>query len=506
MLFGSNTLEIVIGLAFVYVLLALICSTLNEWIAGLLGLRARTLREGIANLLEDPDAKGLAKQFFEHPLVRGLARKGKRDFPSYIPASTFAAALLDIAFPQNTADAPTNMLDLYERVRAKLEELSASNNELARTLLILLNQAGVEPAQIREATLALQQVEQVRANLLVFADQLNAAQLGTLSPLADTLEKFQKLEITLKQAEDTAKVTLTHAQDNIEKYYDQAMDRVSGWYKRRAQVIVIVLAVLVTGLLNADTITIGKQLGADPVLRTKVADAATLFLQQNQEQLAASAPVTTTVPVVASTTNTETTNAISTTVVVTTPLSASTAMTPSMEISQTLATLTNLGLPLGWTELPATTEGWLYKLAGLFITIVAVSLGAPFWFELLNKLVNMRMSGAKPSSLSTQPDSRSSSVLEARLLPPGISPTAVSLAAAPQAAASAVFFPPRDALAELAASAVKYVEDLKRTRTLSAPDRDVAIAWMLVETTNRNIPASPEAIVSAIDRALKEHP
>jgi hypothetical protein len=36
------------------------------------------------------------------------------------------------------------------------------------------------------------------------------------------------------------------------------------------------------------------------------------------------------------------------------------------------------------------------KIIGLLITTIAVSFGAPFWFELLNKLVNLRMAGRNP--------------------------------------------------------------------------------------------------------------
>jgi hypothetical protein len=42
------------------------------------------------------------------------------------------------------------------------------------------------------------------------------------------------------------------------------------------------------------------------------------------------------------------------------------------------------------------------KAAGLAITVLAVSLGAPFWFDLLNKLANLRASGPKPQP-SVQP-------------------------------------------------------------------------------------------------------
>ena len=45
-------LDVAIGLAFLYLLLSLLTTTLNEWIAGAFKLRAKTLRRGIARLLE----------------------------------------------------------------------------------------------------------------------------------------------------------------------------------------------------------------------------------------------------------------------------------------------------------------------------------------------------------------------------------------------------------------------------------------------------------------------
>ena len=73
MLLGSTILEVAIGLVFVYLLLSLICSAVNEWIVGLLSLRAQFLRKGVENLLADPVLKGLADQFFahDHPEPRG---------------------------------------------------------------------------------------------------------------------------------------------------------------------------------------------------------------------------------------------------------------------------------------------------------------------------------------------------------------------------------------------------------------------------------------------------
>ena len=51
-LLGSSTLEVLIGLIFVYLLLAIICTTMNEWIAGIFKTRASTLKRAVVQLLD----------------------------------------------------------------------------------------------------------------------------------------------------------------------------------------------------------------------------------------------------------------------------------------------------------------------------------------------------------------------------------------------------------------------------------------------------------------------
>ncbi len=36
------------------------------------------------------------------------------------------------------------------------------------------------------------------------------------------------------------------------------------------------------------------------------------------------------------------------------------------------------------------------KITGLLATVLAIMMGAPFWFDLLNKISNMRGTGARP--------------------------------------------------------------------------------------------------------------
>src|SRR3984957_3320408 len=53
-MFNSSVLDVAIGLIFVYLLLGLMCTTVNEWLAQAFKTRAATLKEGIRRLLHAP--------------------------------------------------------------------------------------------------------------------------------------------------------------------------------------------------------------------------------------------------------------------------------------------------------------------------------------------------------------------------------------------------------------------------------------------------------------------
>jgi hypothetical protein len=104
-LFNSTTLDVILGLVFVYLLLAVMCTTINEWLAGIFKSRARNLATGIRQLLDgQPDASGntnwFLQMFYKHPLISGMLTPGKSGedaFPSYLPARAFATVVMDIA-------------------------------------------------------------------------------------------------------------------------------------------------------------------------------------------------------------------------------------------------------------------------------------------------------------------------------------------------------------------------------------------------------------------------
>ena len=91
-MFGSSILEAAIAVLFVYLLLSLMCTALNEGIASLIQKRGKNLFEGIKNLLNVPTFTGLAQQVYNHGLIGGIsqhaAEPGKKTrLPSYVSST-----------------------------------------------------------------------------------------------------------------------------------------------------------------------------------------------------------------------------------------------------------------------------------------------------------------------------------------------------------------------------------------------------------------------------------
>jgi hypothetical protein len=159
---------------------------------------------------------------------------------------------------------------------------------------------------------------------------------------------------------------------NVEQWFTDAMQRVGGWYKRWTQRVQLVLAGLIVLVANADTIGMANRLTHDDALRASVVQAAS--------QASAAPPMA----------------------------DASEARTKLLHEARTLT------LPLGWTCAQAGLQNcvdvhpgsdwhswdfwiaWLLKLVGLLISVMAVSMGAPFWFDTLSKFVNLRGAGTPP--------------------------------------------------------------------------------------------------------------
>jgi len=58
--------------------------------------------------------------------------------------------------------------------------------------------------------------------------------------------------------------------------------------------------------------------------------------------------------------------------------------------------LEQTGLKLGWEKNSVSQINWLSKIVGLLVSALAVSLGAPFWFQILQRFMQIRGAGTTP--------------------------------------------------------------------------------------------------------------
>jgi hypothetical protein len=136
---GFPVLDVVIGLAFLYLLFALTCTTLNEVIAGAFDKRAKMLREAIVHLLGD---KALADSVYQHPSIVSLSKPSKKPGstkPSYIPKERFAAVLTDVLTGK---DSVNDSKALYAGIQNQA-------TGLCRQLQVLFDTANGDPNEFR---------------------------------------------------------------------------------------------------------------------------------------------------------------------------------------------------------------------------------------------------------------------------------------------------------------------------------------------------------------------
>jgi hypothetical protein len=330
-MFGMPMLEVLIGLVFIYLLLSLICTAINEMVAGVRDSREKHLRAGITNLFCEGTSQKLAQldivplrnpltgettkhgavaTFYAHPLIKALNEDGT--LPSYIPPAVFARVIMDMFAPAD-GKTPYCIPAFVNGVNTSL----LPNADLKRTLLVLAQDA-TDNVQLRSF---------------------------------------------------------------LEGWFNNSMDRVAAWYKNRSQKSLIIIAMVVCTAINADSIQLVKDLYKNPVQRSSV-------IAQAERLVNNAVPTSTT---------------------------TSTTSFSKEEVEKLVATLGKLhdtGFSWGWNmELLANlfSGGWEsvikcnLKLFGIMLTAVAASLGAPFWFDMLNKLINIRAVGKSPTEKEKEP-------------------------------------------------------------------------------------------------------
>jgi len=204
---------------------------------------------------------------------------------------------------------------------------------------------------------------------------------GLLDLKTENIELARTLELVLsgldsKSLETPDSVAKYHK--NLSDWFDTVMAQASGWYKGRARVWSFIIGFVLAIIFNVDTLHITQQLWREPTLRAVIVAHA-----ENQ------------------------------------------ARAPQPEIANLTQTFEDLAIPVGWNTVPAQDSsicswppvqpdqrpgvysagecreltnlpkwgdpyGWFLKVFGLVVTGLAAMQGAPFWFEVLRKVLSIR--------------------------------------------------------------------------------------------------------------------
>ncbi len=347
-MFNSTTLEVAIGMALIYLLLSLFCTAIREAIAAFFGSRASNLEMGIRSLFTNAslplrDASGGLQRGPDGKLLSGES----------LASALYAHGLVQSLYRSDRVQSWRNWWG------ARMLPSYIPSHTFATVLIDLLfpqwNQAGTAADPAPSAT------------------QLNHM-LAALGDLPESKGKEAILTL-VKQAEGD----LLRTRQAFETWFNDGMDRTAGWYKRRTQTILFVIGLAIAVSLNVDSIEVGRALWLSPAVRSYAVTAAEKYA--NASNLADA--------------------------------------TASDHASAYLNNLQALALPIGWTGKAYTWKSgphktsrsssleltWGIAILGWALTAIAMTLGAPFWFDVLNQFMVIR-STIKPREKSQVEESK----------------------------------------------------------------------------------------------------
>lgn len=376
-MFQNAAIDVAIALSLMYLMLSLFCTVINEYIATKLKLRSKALASTLEKLL---DNETLRKTFYGHGLILGNNQAGKtgpqstlggimtvgsavmsvvRGTPEQPPASSSATAPPPPAADGKAATpAPVATPQEPPAKRDHPSYLSGRNVALALIGALAPNNHLPKIEDIQKIVIALP------------AGSLRGALLASLAEAGNDLDKLRT---------------------SIATWFDDSMERLSGAYKRQLKWISAVIGLLVAVAFNADTFNVATTLWTDSDRRAAVIEVA---------KRVASEP-----PPAGSSESAKGDAA------------KADAANVRNEIKKVESTLRLL--PIGWNcggVKPSASTGavaefiryyWncactnagtvrLRDILGWLFTAAALTLGAPFWFDTLQKFVNIRGAGAKP--------------------------------------------------------------------------------------------------------------
>jgi hypothetical protein len=421
-MFNSDILEVAIGLVFVYLLMSLIATAAQEAVETWLKKRGLFLENGLREMFGHDTlpaqgaagarpATGIAAQpllerFYKHPLIFSLFRGDYRP-PEQRTAAAVKARKAKAA-PGAKAEATT-----VDKLPSYIPSSHFANAILGVAESYLKPGAGGEPFSIDRLTMAAWAVPNVPVRRML---------LLALESGKGDMEEVRKF---------------------LEGWFDGTMDRVSGWYRRRTQIFIFCGGLAVCVALNVNTIVIANALHQSTALRAAVSAAATDWAKTHSATVQPSAgepsvPAKAPAPAAASAAAPSSATGSSSA-----PAVPSGSAGPAEQFKAPVSQLEALDLPIGWSEAARAQMaarltpgivghflGGMELLLGWLMTAFAITLGAPFWFDVLNTIMVVR-STVKPTEKSPVEPSKDGNAAPAPAQPVAPAPAGANSMTAP---------------------------------------------------------------------------
>lgn len=409
-------IEVVIGIIFVYILLSILVTEINTLISNAFRLRAQNLRDALDKIIDDPVMRA---KIYTHPLIQLVEERTV--LPTQRISDEDAQKIADGAI------AAVDWIDSNTFVDVVLNNIKVeSDQQLFGALLNVIDGMPSGPER-RGLRLVVNRIVTSGEGMDTLHDAIaNVDQESFRNALYDTLDQIED-EITQLGLEPNSIVsvlagirqidnpyfrnalttimstaeTLDEAKYNIQTWFDNSMSRASSTFASKMKSLSIAVALVIALMANVDSLHIARTLWEDPVLRAQLSAIATESVQSGE--LAAAIDE-------ANQANAEAGNAEAGTEEVVDDIAESAAA-----VGQTIDEINELRLPIGWLLIDVSDtaedsphrsnpnnlwnyfpgnnpDGWLgllfAKILGLAVTVISASQGAPFWFNILNKIIS----------------------------------------------------------------------------------------------------------------------
>ena len=332
-MFSSTIFDVVFGLVSVFLAVSLFTSAVTEGLSMLVRLRARTLLSGVKQLLNDPEFKGLALSLYNHALVNPLSA-GDTD-------------------PGKTPSVKPSYIEPDQFALAFVDILKQAGDAAAKAEAGAAATAGGTAPPADGAAQPAGGAAPPAGGAATPADETASLKLSIETAIKKIGDK--QIQTTLATLYRKAGKDVDAFRDEIAAWFDAAMDRLSGVYSRYVKAISFVVALVLAGLLNADAIHVADTLWERPALAERLAKLDLPIVDEAH---------------------------------------------PETEAAQLLKQIEGVAPLLGWNGFgnDERRHGWgiVLMILGWVFVAGAALFGAPFWFDVLQRFVQLRGTGPSP--------------------------------------------------------------------------------------------------------------